>query len=162
MRQNPTAFEFNSSFLVALHYAVHTSEYGTFLCNSEKERLADHTLHTRTRCLWRAMARVAPRHANPRYAPVSGVLSVCTEQDAETTVAFFTQLYMPRCLPRDMLHNSHDDAEKTVAAARGGDKVDISGLPDIMSRGGDPEWKAIVTVTPPRAGTDEGKGAALR
>ena len=143
MRQNPNAFEFDSSFLAALHYAVHTSEYGTFLCNSEKERLVDHKLHTRTRCLWRAMSRVAPKHANLRYTPVPGVLSVSTDPEASTPIAFFAQLYMPRCLPRDTLHNPSSPQRSERAAGDGGC------LPRIHAVGGDPEWPRIVTVTPP-------------
>eukprot|EP00038_Savillea_parva_P031393 m.85997 g.85997 ORF g.85997 m.85997 type:complete len:317 (+) comp9652_c0_seq1:1810-2760(+) len=146
MRHHPTAFEFSSSFLVALHYAVHSSEYGTFLCNSEKERLVTHELPSRTRCLWRAMERVASRHANPRYVPSDTVLTMPVETDgagaaspssteppslsessSEPLIALFKALYIPRGLPRDTLHHPR----KSAVVHRGG---------------GDPDWPEILTV----------------
>lgn len=125
MQLYPTAFEFSSSFLVALHYAVNSSEYGTFLCNSEKERLSVHRLHARTRCLWRLMHDVAPLHKSGRYAPADDVLRAPPN---ESDLKLFSALYIPRCLPRDTLHHPR----KSVM---------------IHNAGGDPEWPEILTVT---------------
>lgn len=38
-QQYPCAFEFNEKFLIVLHESVHSCEFGTFIGNSEKERL---------------------------------------------------------------------------------------------------------------------------
>lgn len=35
--QNPAAFEFSEKYLIELHAASYTGQYGTFLCNSEAE-----------------------------------------------------------------------------------------------------------------------------
>mmetsp|Transcript_17978 Transcript_17978/g.53248 ORF Transcript_17978/g.53248 Transcript_17978/m.53248 type:complete len:836 (-) Transcript_17978:78-2585(-) len=130
MQQNPMAFEFAPSFLVALHQAVHSSAYGTFLCNSEKARLVDHKLHTRTRCLWRKMAKIAHLHTNGQYEPTSDVLVIATEEeDTHASRGFFSALYIPRGLPQDTLHNP-------IRAAV------------VTAHGGDPEWPQIVTVAP--------------
>jgi myotubularin-related protein 6/7/8 len=129
MRQHPTAFQFGPTFLIALHYAVNSSEYGTFLCNSEKERLVDQQLHTRTRCLWRAMDHIAPLHTNTEYAPSPDVIIVATTPQSEPTLDFFAALFIPRGQPKEALHNPR----KTAAGFR---------------TGGDPEYPEILTVTP--------------
>lgn len=49
--QYPTAFEFNESFLIAIADSVYNCRFGTFLYNSEKERV-DMNLRSRTVSLW--------------------------------------------------------------------------------------------------------------
>lgn len=51
VRQSPTRFEFNERFLRRLFYHSYSCQYGTFLCNSEKER-KDCRLSERTRSVW--------------------------------------------------------------------------------------------------------------
>ena len=46
------AFEFTTAYLLAIHNAVANRRYGTFLCNTERERLQEHSLPSRTACLW--------------------------------------------------------------------------------------------------------------
>ena len=49
--QHPTRFEFNERFLRRLLYHLYSSQYGTFLFDSEKERVAAHA-RERTRSVW--------------------------------------------------------------------------------------------------------------
>jgi hypothetical protein len=49
--QHPTRFEFNERFLRRLLYHLYSCQYGTFLYNSEKQRLDAH-VKDRTRSVW--------------------------------------------------------------------------------------------------------------
>ncbi|XP_061763303.1 myotubularin-related protein 7-like isoform X2 [Nerophis ophidion] len=49
--QFPCAFEFNERFLIAIHTHVYSCQYGTFLCNCQKER-KDMRLHKRSHSVW--------------------------------------------------------------------------------------------------------------
>ncbi|XP_066915295.1 myotubularin-related protein 4-like isoform X2 [Clytia hemisphaerica] len=51
MRQFPSAFEFNEFFLIKLLHHSYSCLYGTFLCNSLKER-RDLKVHTHTKSVW--------------------------------------------------------------------------------------------------------------
>lgn len=51
-RQNPTKFEFNSRFLKRLFYHSYSCQYGTFLCNSEKEYRVDEKIKDDTVSAW--------------------------------------------------------------------------------------------------------------
>ncbi|GEQ66542.1 hypothetical protein JCM33374_g205 [Metschnikowia sp. JCM 33374] len=51
-RQQPSKFEFNSRFLKRLLYHSYSCQYGTFLCNSEKERKLGHDLENQTTSVW--------------------------------------------------------------------------------------------------------------
>ncbi|KAI8634949.1 phosphatases II [Xylariaceae sp. FL1651] len=51
LRQHPTRFEFNERFLRRLLYHLHAGQYGTFLYNSEKQRIDSHA-RERTRSVW--------------------------------------------------------------------------------------------------------------
>ena len=50
--QYPTRFEFNERFLRRLLYHLYSCQYGTFLYNSEKERVVDYKVASRTRSVW--------------------------------------------------------------------------------------------------------------
>ena len=49
--QNPNEFEFNERFLRRLVYHLYSCQYGSFLYNSEKDRL-DNDVYTKTRSVW--------------------------------------------------------------------------------------------------------------
>ncbi|CAG8640883.1 19585_t:CDS:2, partial [Racocetra persica] len=51
LSQFPTRFEFNEKFLIELHYHCYSCQFGTFLCNSEKERM-DYKVTTKTYSVW--------------------------------------------------------------------------------------------------------------
>lgn len=50
-RQNPTVFEFNSRFLKRLFYHYYSCQYGSFLCNSEKD-FETHDVNKSTVSIW--------------------------------------------------------------------------------------------------------------
>lgn len=45
------AFEYNEAMLITILDALYSCKFGTFLCNSEKERV-EHKLSERTVSLW--------------------------------------------------------------------------------------------------------------
>lgn len=51
LKQSPSSFEFNERFLRRLVYHVYSCQYGTFLYNSEKERV-EFQVASRTRSVW--------------------------------------------------------------------------------------------------------------
>eukprot|EP01127_Copromyxa_protea_P019085 TRINITY_DN6114_c0_g1_i1.p1 TRINITY_DN6114_c0_g1~~TRINITY_DN6114_c0_g1_i1.p1 ORF type:complete len:662 (-),score=55.45 TRINITY_DN6114_c0_g1_i1:18-1961(-) len=51
LKQHPSKFEFNETYLVALLDAVYNGRFGTFLCNSERER-EGLRLKSNTRSVW--------------------------------------------------------------------------------------------------------------
>ena len=75
MQQFPSAFQFNEKFLLTLHDHVHSCQFGTFIGNSEKEKI-DLRLAERTYSLWGYMATYLNEYENPLYdaSEFSGVL----------------------------------------------------------------------------------------
>lgn len=69
-QQFPCSFEFNEEFLVMLFEHTYSSQFGTFLCNNEKER-QECKLSSRTVSLWTYLARpeVLQNYLNPMYDP---------------------------------------------------------------------------------------------
>ncbi|CAG2252928.1 MTMR9 [Mytilus edulis] len=69
-QQFPCSFEFNEEFLVLLFEHTYSSQFGTFLCNNEKER-KECKLSSRTVSLWTYLARpeVLQKYLNPMYDP---------------------------------------------------------------------------------------------
>ncbi|CAC5416015.1 MTMR9 [Mytilus coruscus] len=69
-QQFPCSFEFNEAFLVMLFEHTYSSQFGTFLCNNEKER-KECKLSSRTVSLWTYLARpeVLQKYLNPMYDP---------------------------------------------------------------------------------------------
>lgn len=69
-QQFPCSFEFNEDFLIMLFEHAYSSQFGTFLCNNEKER-KECKLSSRTVSLWTYLARpeVLQKYLNPMYEP---------------------------------------------------------------------------------------------
>ncbi|XP_063417945.1 myotubularin-related protein 9-like isoform X2 [Mytilus trossulus] len=69
-QQFPCSFEFNEEFLILLFEHTYSSQFGTFLCNNEKER-KECKLSSRTVSLWTYLARpeVLQKYLNPMYDP---------------------------------------------------------------------------------------------
>eukprot|EP00045_Choanoeca_perplexa_P012312 m.133819 g.133819 ORF g.133819 m.133819 type:complete len:584 (+) comp15960_c0_seq1:89-1840(+) len=67
-RQYPHAFEFNESFLIALHDCLHSCKFGTFLGNSEQARL-DAKLKEKTPSAWAYLYSRISEFVNPFYDP---------------------------------------------------------------------------------------------
>ena len=64
--QNPTRFEFNERFLRRLVYHLYACQYGTFLCNNEKER-NDYHIKEKTRPVWDYFLSRRMEFTNPIY-----------------------------------------------------------------------------------------------
>lgn len=65
-RQFPCSFEFSMSFLIKLAQHVHSCLFGTFLCNSMKERL-ENSIPDRTFSVWPFVSTAI--YKNPLYQP---------------------------------------------------------------------------------------------
>lgn len=74
-QQFPCSFEFNDRFLITLFEHAYSSQFGTFLCNNECERVAA-KLKTMTVSLWSYLnqADILKPLLNPMYEPNSSVL----------------------------------------------------------------------------------------
>jgi len=66
--QFPTAFEFNENFLLTIADSVYNCRFGTFLYNSEKERV-DMGIKNRTVSLWSYTNSNKRNFTNPHYNP---------------------------------------------------------------------------------------------
>lgn len=64
--QFPCAFEFNESFLTAIHMHVYSCQYGTFLGNCQKER-RDMRLRERSHSVWPQLWKDRAQFMNPLY-----------------------------------------------------------------------------------------------
>ncbi|KAL2002330.1 hypothetical protein VTN02DRAFT_158 [Thermoascus thermophilus] len=67
--QYPTRFEFNERFLRRLLYHLYSCQYGTFLFNSEKERV-EAKARERTRSVWDYFLARRDQFVNPNYEPL--------------------------------------------------------------------------------------------
>ncbi|PYI11193.1 phosphatases II [Aspergillus sclerotiicarbonarius CBS 121057] len=68
LHQYPTRFEFNERFLRRLLYHLYSCQFGTFLFNSEKERV-DWNAKERTRSVWDYFLARREQFSNPQYDP---------------------------------------------------------------------------------------------
>ncbi|KAL4911236.1 hypothetical protein BDW74DRAFT_142590 [Aspergillus multicolor] len=66
--QYPSRFEFNERFLRRLLYHLYSCQYGTFLFNSEKERVETRAKE-RTRSVWDYFLARREQFTNPKYDP---------------------------------------------------------------------------------------------
>ncbi|PKY04252.1 protein phosphatase [Aspergillus campestris IBT 28561] len=67
--QHPTRFEFNERFLRRLLYHLYSCQFGTFLFNSEKERV-EIRAKDRTRSVWDYFLARREEFSNPQYNPL--------------------------------------------------------------------------------------------
>lgn len=66
MRQFPIVFEFGEDFLHILHEHTQASEYGTFICNSQKE-FNKYTVYSKTESFWKYVMSERDSFINPIY-----------------------------------------------------------------------------------------------
>ncbi|OWZ12451.1 Myotubularin [Phytophthora megakarya] len=72
-RQFPTCFEFNEKFLIHISDSLISGLYGTFLYNSERERVLD-KVWERTESVWTPVLENPGPYKNPLYRPTNRVL----------------------------------------------------------------------------------------
>ncbi|XP_030075483.1 myotubularin-related protein 9 isoform X2 [Microcaecilia unicolor] len=96
-RQFPFSMEFNEHFLSSLIQNAYASEYGTFLCNNEKERCLC-ALKEKTHSLWCRMNHPSERRKflNPLYERNTLVIWPSVEpQSMQLWTGFFLQWMIP-------------------------------------------------------------------
>ncbi|XP_064392671.1 myotubularin-related protein 4-like isoform X2 [Halichondria panicea] len=94
LRQCPTDFQFNQSFLVKLGVHCFSCLYGTFLCNSMKEREEDRVGED-TYPVWSLLHEGNTEILNYLYKPGKSVLCPVTNIKH---IALWTELYLSPCL----------------------------------------------------------------
>ncbi|XP_056412896.1 myotubularin-related protein 9-like isoform X3 [Hyla sarda] len=96
-RQFPMAMEFNEKFLCTLATHAYSSEYGTFLCNSEKERYV-YKIRENTHSLWGALNNFQQRKylVNPVYERNAlAIWPSVAPQSIELWEGFFLRYFVP-------------------------------------------------------------------
>eukprot|EP00049_Salpingoeca_infusionum_P013038 m.243142 g.243142 ORF g.243142 m.243142 type:complete len:156 (+) comp15338_c1_seq16:134-601(+) len=68
MRQYPRAFEFNESFLIAIHDCIHSCKFGTFLGNSPAAR-DEAQVASKTVSVWTFLYARLDEYRNEHFAP---------------------------------------------------------------------------------------------
>lgn len=68
INQYPTAFEFNGNFLLFLSDHIYSARFGTFMCDSDKDR-NDYNVRTKTLSIWTYIldAKNITQFLNPDY-----------------------------------------------------------------------------------------------
>ncbi|KAI9919623.1 hypothetical protein PsorP6_017748 [Peronosclerospora sorghi] len=72
-RQFPTCFEFNEKFLLHISDSLISGYYGTFLYNSERERVME-KVWERTESVWTPVLENSVPYKSPLYRPTNRVL----------------------------------------------------------------------------------------
>jgi len=73
LQQFPTQFEWNEAFLITILDHLYSCRFGTFLFNSEKERI-DNSVKTKSQTLWILINSNLSEYQNPFFMPSLGVL----------------------------------------------------------------------------------------
>nr|XP_027195785.1 myotubularin-related protein 6-like [Dermatophagoides pteronyssinus] len=89
MQQNPCAFEFNERFLISINDFVYNVQFGTFLCNCERER-NELRLSKRTFSVWAYLDAHRMEYINPLYQQMDSMLTVSV---APQFIKFWRGLY---------------------------------------------------------------------
>lgn len=74
IRQHPEYFEFNSRFLKRLFYHYYSCQYGSFLCDTERELRHVYGLQNLTVSVWDYFNSRPNEFTNPKYNPQDEVL----------------------------------------------------------------------------------------
>jgi len=72
LKQFPDRFDYNTHFLLAVIDAYYSGRFGTFLCNSDRER-TERRVQLETRAVWDSVC-LDERFSNPRYNNYLGTL----------------------------------------------------------------------------------------
>ncbi|PRP78418.1 myotubularin-related protein 2 [Planoprotostelium fungivorum] len=73
--QFPTSFEWNENTLIAILDSLYSCQFGTWLCNNERERTM---MKTRTVSLWSHMLKNVEKFKNPFFVQSTGVIRPST------------------------------------------------------------------------------------
>ncbi|KAI1893966.1 hypothetical protein AGOR_G00129100 [Albula goreensis] len=106
-RQFPTAFEFNEYFLITILDHLYSCLFGTFLCNSEQQRVKEE-LPKKTASLWSYINNQTEEFTNPMYVNYSNhvLFPVVSIRHLELWVGYYIR-WNPRMRPQEPLHQRH-------------------------------------------------------
>ncbi|XP_068457311.1 myotubularin-related protein 2 isoform X1 [Clinocottus analis] len=108
-RQFPAAFEFNEYFLVTILDHLYSCLFGTFLCNSEQQRLKEE-IPKRTVSLWSYINSQLEEFTNPLYVNYSNhvLFPVVSLRHLELWVGYYIR-WNPRMRPQEPVHQRHKE-----------------------------------------------------
>jgi len=107
LQQYPCEFEFNEHFLITISDHSYSSQFGTFICNSDKER-DDHAVKARTVSLWSYINSSLHEFQNPFYRP-NNPMEVITTVSCTQNLKFWNNYYF-RWRP-DILHQVYTSTQ---------------------------------------------------
>ncbi|XP_068600513.1 myotubularin-related protein 2 isoform X3 [Brachionichthys hirsutus] len=108
-RQFPAAFEFNEYFLVTILDHLYSCLFGTFLCNSEQQRLKE-AIPKRTLSLWSYVNSQLEEFTNPLYVNYSNhvLFPVVSLRHLELWVSYYIR-WNPRMRPQEPVHQRYKE-----------------------------------------------------
>uniref|UniRef100_A0A3B3WC87 Phosphatidylinositol-3,5-bisphosphate 3-phosphatase MTMR2 n=1 Tax=Poecilia mexicana TaxID=48701 RepID=A0A3B3WC87_9TELE len=108
-RQFPAAFEFNEYFLVTILDHLYSCLFGTFLCNSEQQRLKEE-IPKRTVSVWSYINSQLEEFTNPMYLNYSNqvLFPVVSLRHLELWSGYYIR-WNPRMKPQEPIHQRHKE-----------------------------------------------------
>ncbi|XP_035034558.1 myotubularin-related protein 2 isoform X1 [Hippoglossus stenolepis] len=108
-RQFPAAFEFNEYFLVTILDHLYSCLFGTFLCNSEQQRMKEE-VPRRTGSLWSYINSQLEEFTNPLYVNYSNhvLFPVVSLRHLELWVGYYIR-WNPRMRPQEPVHQRYKE-----------------------------------------------------
>ncbi|PWA22720.1 hypothetical protein CCH79_00002034, partial [Gambusia affinis] len=108
-RQFPAAFEFNEYFLVTILDHLYSCLFGTFLCNSEQQRLKEE-IPKRTVSVWSYINSQLEEFTNPMYVNYSNqvLFPVVSLRHLELWSGYYIR-WNPRMKPQEPVHQRHKE-----------------------------------------------------
>uniref|UniRef100_A0A8C8K134 phosphatidylinositol-3,5-bisphosphate 3-phosphatase n=1 Tax=Oncorhynchus tshawytscha TaxID=74940 RepID=A0A8C8K134_ONCTS len=108
-RQFPAAFEFNEYFLVTILDHMYSCLFGTFMCNSEQQRVKEE-LPKKTVSLWAYINSQLEEFTNPLYVNYSNhvLFPVVSMRHLELWVGYYIR-WNPRMRPQEPVHQRYKE-----------------------------------------------------
>ncbi|PWA14756.1 hypothetical protein CCH79_00014501 [Gambusia affinis] len=105
-RQFPSAFEFNELFLITVLDHLYSCLFGTFLCNSEQEKLAKE-VQTKTVSLWSYINSQPSEFTNPFYLVYENCVlyPLLSSRHLELWTSYYAR-WNPRMRPQVPVHQT--------------------------------------------------------
>ncbi|XP_007452179.1 PREDICTED: myotubularin-related protein 1 isoform X1 [Lipotes vexillifer] len=105
-RQFPSAFEFNELFLITILDHLYSCLFGTFLCNSEQQRLKE-DVYTKTISLWSYINSQLDEFSNPFFVNYENhvLYPVTSLSHLELWVNYYVR-WNPRMRPQTPIHQN--------------------------------------------------------
>jgi len=91
LQQYPCEFEFNEHFLITISDHAYSCQFGTFMCNSDKER-NEYCIRTKTVSLWSYLNSSLHEFQNPFYRP-NNPMGVITRVSSTQNIKLWNNYY---------------------------------------------------------------------